>query len=64
MVLKNCARACLQVFFLIEDCCQAMGSRLKGEPVGAIGDVSFFSFNRGKTCLQITAAVLLHAPAH
>jgi len=34
--------------FLIEDCCQAMGSRVKDKPVGVFGDVSFFSFNRGK----------------
>ncbi|MFA6384008.1 MAG: DegT/DnrJ/EryC1/StrS family aminotransferase [Candidatus Omnitrophota bacterium] len=34
--------------FLIEDCCQAMGSRIKDRPVGSFGDVSFFSFNRGK----------------
>jgi perosamine synthetase len=34
--------------FLIEDCCQAMGSRIKDKPVGSFGDISFFSFNRGK----------------
>ena len=34
--------------FLIEDCCQAMGSRIKDEPVGSSGDACFFSFNRGK----------------
>ncbi|MFA5100112.1 MAG: DegT/DnrJ/EryC1/StrS family aminotransferase [Candidatus Omnitrophota bacterium] len=34
--------------FLIEDCCQAMGSRIKDKPVGAFGDAVFFSFNRGK----------------
>jgi perosamine synthetase len=34
--------------FLIEDCCQAMGSRIKDKPVGVFGDISFFSFNRGK----------------
>ena len=34
--------------FLVEDCCQAMGSRIKDKPVGVFGDISFFSFNRGK----------------
>ena len=34
--------------FLIEDCCQAMGSIVDGSAVGASGDVSFFSYNRGK----------------
>ena len=34
--------------FLIEDCCQAMGSRIKDKPVGFFGDIGFFSFNRGK----------------
>ncbi|MFH1768715.1 MAG: DegT/DnrJ/EryC1/StrS family aminotransferase, partial [Candidatus Omnitrophota bacterium] len=34
--------------FTIEDCAQAMGSKLKGKDVGIFGDISFFSFNRGK----------------
>jgi dTDP-4-amino-4,6-dideoxygalactose transaminase len=34
--------------FIIEDCAQAFGSTLHGRPVGSFGDVSFFSFNRGK----------------
>jgi len=34
--------------FLIEDCCQAMGSRIKDKPVGSLADIGFFSFNRGK----------------
>lgn len=33
---------------VIEDCAQAMGSAIGGKPVGSFGDVSFFSFNRGK----------------
>jgi len=32
----------------IEDCCQAQGSRVDGLSVGDFGEVSFFSFNRGK----------------
>jgi dTDP-4-amino-4,6-dideoxygalactose transaminase len=34
--------------FIIEDCCQAMGSITGSRVVGASSDVSFFSFNRGK----------------
>ena len=34
--------------FVVEDCAQAMGSETAGRQVGNFGDVSFFSFNRGK----------------
>lgn len=34
--------------FIIEDCAQGMGTKVDGAPVGRSGDVSFFSFNRGK----------------
>ena len=34
--------------FLIEDCAQAMGTRINAVPVGKFGDIAFFSFNRGK----------------
>ena len=34
--------------FLIEDCAQAMGSKIGERQVGNFSDVSFFSFNRGK----------------
>ena len=34
--------------FFIEDCAQSMGSRTQNRECGAFGDVSFFSFNRGK----------------
>lgn len=34
--------------FLIEDCAQSMGSRTSDRESGSFGDVSFFSFNRGK----------------
>ncbi len=33
---------------IIEDCAQAMGSSVNGKLVGGFGDISFFSFNRGK----------------
>jgi len=34
--------------YLVEDCCQAMGSIAGARPVGKTGDISLFSFNRGK----------------
>lgn len=34
--------------FVIEDCAQALGSKIDGKHVGASGDFSFYSFNRGK----------------
>jgi dTDP-4-amino-4,6-dideoxygalactose transaminase len=30
--------------FVIEDCCQAIGAKLDGQPVGSFGDVGCFSF--------------------
>ena len=34
--------------FIMEDCAQSLGSKVDGKPVGNSGEVSFFSFNRGK----------------
>ncbi len=34
--------------FTLEDCCQSFGSRTSGKNVGNLGEISFFSFNRGK----------------
>lgn len=34
--------------YVVEDCAQGFGSKINGVPVGNLGDVSFFSFNRGK----------------
>ncbi len=34
--------------FLMEDCAQAMGSKIGDRPVGGFGDFGVFSFNRGK----------------
>jgi len=38
--------------YLVEDAAQAMGGEYKGQKLGTIGDVGFFSFGRGKniTC--------------
>jgi len=33
---------------IIEDCSQAFGSELDGQPVGALGDIAVFSFGPGK----------------
>lgn len=33
---------------IIEDCAQALGSKLNGKPAGSMGDVSIFSFRSGK----------------
>lgn len=33
---------------VLEDCAQAMGSSIDGIPVGSMGDISFYSFNKGK----------------
>jgi len=34
---------------VLEDCCQALGARYHGKPVGAIGDIGAFSLNINKT---------------
>lgn len=34
--------------FLVEDCAQSMGSTIDGVQTGTSGDISIFSFNRGK----------------
>jgi len=33
---------------IIEDCAQALGSKINGRPVGTFGDIAFFSFRSGK----------------
>lgn len=55
---------------LIEDCCQSMGSTIRGQATGSYGDISFFSFNRGKNvplsgggCIATNAEVLAGALA-
>lgn len=46
--IENLRAALPENVYLIEDCCQAMGAVAGGRTVGAFGDASFFSFNRGK----------------
>jgi dTDP-4-amino-4,6-dideoxygalactose transaminase len=48
-----------QGVFLMEDAASAMGSRVCGRPAGSMGDVSFFSFNRGKNLSTVTGGAVL-----
>ena len=34
--------------YLIEDCAQSMGAKIQEDLAGSFGDISFYSFNRGK----------------
>ena len=45
--------------FVVEDCAQALGSTLADKPVGGLGEVSFFSFNRGKNLPTYAGGCLL-----
>lgn len=38
----------LKNIFIVEDCAQSFGARIRGAFVGTFGDINFFSFNRGK----------------
>lgn len=44
---------------VIEDCAQAMGSKVGGKSVGSFGDASFFSFGRGKNMPTYTGGAIL-----
>jgi dTDP-4-amino-4,6-dideoxygalactose transaminase len=45
--------------FVVEDGASAMGSRVGDRQVGSMGDVSFFSFNRGKNLSTVTGGAVL-----
>ncbi|MFA5118429.1 MAG: DegT/DnrJ/EryC1/StrS family aminotransferase [Candidatus Omnitrophota bacterium] len=45
--------------FVIEDCAQAMGSRVDAKPVGSFSDISFLSFNRGKNLSAYAGGALM-----
>jgi perosamine synthetase len=45
--------------FVIEDCAQAMGSRIEAKPVGSFSDISFLSFNRGKNLPACAGGALM-----
>lgn len=46
--IGNLKNDLLNDVFLIEDCAQAMGSKINNDTVGSFGDFGIFSFNRGK----------------
>jgi len=49
---------------LFEDACQAQGSTVNGVSCGRFGDISFFSFNKGKNIPAMTGgAALIHDDA-
>jgi len=45
--------------FLIEDCSHALGAKYKGEKVGTLGDISFFSFGRDKIISSVFGGMIL-----
>ncbi len=45
--------------FLIEDAAQAMGGRYKGQLLGSLGDVGFFSLGRGKNITAGSGGIIL-----
>lgn len=45
--------------FIVEDAAQAMGGEQDGRPLGTLGDVSFFSFGRGKNITCGSGGVIL-----
>jgi dTDP-4-amino-4,6-dideoxygalactose transaminase len=45
--------------FLIDDAAQSMGSFFKGRPSGSLGNIGFYSLNRGKNLSTYSGGVLL-----
>jgi perosamine synthetase len=45
--------------FLIDDAAQSMGTLFKGRPSGSLGDVGFYSLNRGKNLSTCSGGILL-----
>ncbi len=45
--------------FLIDDAAQSMGTLFKGRPSGSLGDVGFYSLNRGKNLSTYSGGILL-----
>lgn len=44
---------------VVEDAAQALGGRLRGKPLGTLGDVGFFSLGRGKALSTVEGGVVL-----
>jgi perosamine synthetase len=55
--IKDVKKALGSEVALIEDAAQAMGAKINGVSVGFFGDVSFFSFNRGKNLPALTGGI-------
>jgi dTDP-4-amino-4,6-dideoxygalactose transaminase len=49
---------------LLEDACQAQGSSVRGVPCGSFGEISFFSFNKGKNIPAMTGGAAVINDAH
>ena len=45
--------------FVVEDAASAQGSSVNGSPAGSMGDVSFYSFNRGKNLSTVSGGAVL-----
>lgn len=49
---------------VIEDCCHVLGSTYEGQPVGALGDAAFYSFEWGKpVVVGLGGAAVVRSPA-
>lgn len=58
-VIRKIISSCNHKVYLIEDCAHALGAEYKGNLVGTIGDVSFFSFGRDKVISSIFGGMIL-----
>lgn len=45
--------------FIIEDACQSMGTLINEKPVGSLGDIGFFSLNKGKNLSTFGGGVIV-----
>lgn len=45
--------------FIIEDVCQSMGTLINEKPVGSLGDIGFFSLNKGKNLSTFGGGVIV-----
>jgi len=54
-----CEAASSRGVFVVEDAASAQGSSVNGQPAGSMGDVSFFSFNRGKNLSTVAGGAVL-----
>lgn len=45
--------------FVVEDAASSLGSELDGRPTGTLGDLGFYSFNRGKNLTTLTGGCVV-----